>query len=575
MAQCDSYYARLRASRRLRLPNSAAYWAPDPRNALRVNRGALLEARRNALHLRRALLQGTSGQLRTRMIRAELNGLVRDHLERAEDLMRGLDRAEALASTLPTHQDKDDDGAGDGTPASQDNPGVAPVPGAYTITIAPGDMGFTVEEDIRAEFLEGLYAQPTVWLPSYGTWFIHLTQTAMQRRVFPKELRGRANFQNSTSLKLIREVLQTAAGATRDVFTDVRHLSDTNAALCLLNAYHCSQTNAPLPTTYAGLLEDMHTKLGMLTQRLKRECNAGVRFAFTYHVQNAKQRETLAPLNRDTKYPPDFFNAHGLYTVLQASGALGYMTRAAHAPNQEDRADLTYRIAGAVFGQDVPPFMAYQWNLRVGLVALEMLLMAYLLLETAQISASAGRRLQLRELLGDRYQSPDGQNGVGQGGGGQGQGQGQGPQRTPSLFYARGDAFQFFAEHYITPTLQHDPQTPASSLLPGLVLLALESAELGRTRVANSRYVSLTGRKFNELFDVINQKYIYMDPDGMLRARTTLRMAVEDGLAALMTRAAPVAACQEMMRNQFGVADDYDAMYFLVLGCLPIAVAVV
>lgn len=61
----------------------------------------------------------------------------------------------------------------------------------------------------------------------------------------------------------------------------------------------------------------------------------------------------------------------------------------------------------------------------------------------------------------------------------------------------------------------------------------------------------------------------------LLQAQTSLRVNVEDGLNILLSRLSPVTFATDMIKTQFGGGDDYDKIYFLILGCLPVVVAVV
>nr|QOW02501.1 UL25 [Tadarida gammaherpesvirus] len=420
----------------------------------------------------------------------------------------------------------------------------------YVITVAPGDPGFTVEKDFKLELITGLYSQPSQWLPSYGPWYTNMTGMAMQRRIFPKELKGNANFQNSTSLKLMTATLTTISSVTNDVFQDVRHLSDVNAGICLINGYYCLKTGTSLPTSYKEMLNDLDEKIELIVSDLKNDKSSD---EFTFNYSNNKQLETIAPLNKDMRYSVDFFSKHKIYNMFFQAGMFS-TTKSQQVPGKSDSSDIIFSITSAIFGENIPPFATYQWNLRVGLKTIETLILIYLILETSQISQNVNRRLQLHALLGNKFQRPT-------------------PQ-PPSMFFKRGQTFAFLMENYLVPSLINNPQASTSFLFPGMVLIAIESNDIGNNDTGR-RFVNLTGRKFNEIFEIINQRFMIYDPVALLQAQTAIRLVVENGLNTLLTKASPATSCSEIIRTQFGGVDDYDKLYFLVLGCLPVTVAVV
>lgn len=94
-----------------------------------------------------------------------------------------------------------------------------------------------VAGSLAQTLLGNLYGNINQWVPSFGPWYRTMSANAMQRRVFPKQLRGNLNFTNSVSLKLMTEVVAVLEGTTQDFFSDVRHLPDLQAALILSVAY--------------------------------------------------------------------------------------------------------------------------------------------------------------------------------------------------------------------------------------------------------------------------------------------------------------------------------------------------
>ncbi|ALE14730.1 ORF19 [Felid gammaherpesvirus 1] len=522
-----------------------------PNKVLHINRDLLTETRRYALKYRRHVLEQHLSQVKKGLLRAELEALAQGHISTTQDVLQKLDTLESVTQHLsvkPIQSEKVNSlktapTAHTKYPTQRDKT-------SLIITIAPDDPSFHVESDFRGEFLSGLYTKQHQWLPAFGPWFTNMTDSAMQRRVFPRELRGNLNLQSSTSLKLMQAVLDTISNVTSDFFLDVRHLSDTNSALCLLNGYFYIKKNSPLPLTYVDLVSNLDEKIELLITDLKQNTQ-GTNFSFSY--SNPQQLETIAPLSKQNTYSTDFFQDHKLFHLLVTAGVLPSQTQSKASQNL----DVVYLITNTVFGADIPPFPVFQWNLRTGLIALEVLMLVYITLEVAQISTNtAHRRLQLATLLGGQIKTKDSQQ---------------------YKFLKRKQLFSFMCENYMIPTLQQNPQTPISSLFPGIILTAIEAVDVFDSHInkTNNHIINLSGKKYNEMFDIINQKYTFKDPQAILHAQTAFRLTIEKGLNLLLSSTNPSSAITKIISTEFGGGDDYDNLYFLILGCLPVSVAII
>ncbi|ARW78082.1 DNA packaging tegument protein UL25 [Common bottlenose dolphin gammaherpesvirus 1 strain Sarasota] len=544
------------------------FWAPRSSNVMYVNADHLSEVMRLA-RLQRALnvargVQGVTANLVCR----ELHQLATTRLAESSEILKDLDTLEKVVGDLVSGESRENEKFkkrrdGDAVDFPQDDPrGRAEDASDFLyITIAQGDPGFNVTGEFQQEFLNNMYMNTSQWLPAFGPWYHGLAAAAMQRRVFPRELRGDANFKNSVSLKLMREVVGTALRATADVYADLRHLSDTQAALCLLNAHFCLRTAHPLPQTLEDLVSSLEGKMEVLINDLKGPGPAGGNFDFTY--TRPQQRETLAPLNKSTSYDREFFAGHKIYQVLVEHGTLRQTPASPSAPHALPVPDYSYIIATRVFGENVPPFLNFQWNLRVGIAALEVLVLVYLVLEMAKLSPTGQRRLHLDVLLGPAFDPKP-------------------PQRhckdsglvTQPCVLKRGEVFSFLAKNYMLPLLSFMPLMPVSGLFPGVVLLALEAADV-RHMKAGQPYINLTGKKFNDILDIIAQRLLIRDSAALASAAASLRLRVEDGLSFLLSRTSPLTLANEIIQTHFGGYDSYDRLYFLVLGFLPATMAVV
>lgn len=472
--------------------------------------------------------------------------LARDQLSRLEEIERDISNLPQWAYTepLPIH-DKN-------IPPHQEQEvtHISNVPTShYIISIYPGDPSFTVETDLKTELIAKLYTQRNHWLPSYGPWYSALTAVAMQKRFFPKELKGNDNFHNSTSQKLMQAITSTLSGITEDLYVDVRHLSDTNAALCLLNAYCVMKGQAALPKTFQDLGKDLDLKLDILVHDLKQPGGFSTQgFQFTY--ENTIQTSTVAPVGKRDRYPLSFFQHHKLVQLFINAGVL---PRLDSEDTVQIHQDVIYVITNAIFGEDIPPFASYQWNLRVGIVALEYLILVHVLTENIHVRDPGNSRLNFKSLLGSSFQL------------------GQSDPLIQSTF-RRGQAFKHLSTNYIIPTITSDPQIPISKLFPGISILGLE---IQSHAPGHASIINLSGQKFSDIIDVITQQSMIKDAPQLLQSRVTLRFKVESGLARLLAQPSPRLTASDIIKTQFGGLDDYDRIYFLVLGFLPVTSPVI
>nr|QRE02502.1 putative portal-capping protein [Otarine gammaherpesvirus 4] len=565
-------------------PQHLAFWStPHPNNVLYIDAAEVAEVRRLAWIYRTHLTRQCYATTRKNLIEKELDKMGQEHVAHVDEIHREL---QALRAAYGTIQPNAADPPNLSSCANCNEDEVRPESGIHDNTthttissihldscaehkstelllvIAPGDPGFTVKEDLRMELVHQMYADRTQWLPSYGSWYREVTLAAMQRRGFPRELRGDANFKNSTSERLMRELIGTIVRTTDDVYSDTRHLPDTQAALCLLNAYYCTRVSVPPPQSAADLLANLDVKLETLVADLKswRDSTTNTNFEFTY--TRVQQRGTIAPINHDATYDRDFFSTNRLYQLLASHGVARIPTGTTRGgvlvgvKDSLQEPDMVYAITTHIFGPDIPPFANHQWNLRVGIVALQILILAFLILETTQPQRTgARRRLHLDTLLGSRFKR-------------------QQLSDSSSNMLRRSGTFSFLVRHYVAPMIAFAPHTPASALFPGVVLAALE-ARSATTSDPMRRYVNLTASKYNDVLEVITQRLLLKEPHALLAATTSLRLNAESGMSTLLSRASPASAMTDIIREQFGGCDDYDKLYFIVLGFLPVAVAVV
>ncbi|AAO12323.1 tegument protein [Porcine lymphotropic herpesvirus 3] len=534
-------------------PKGSSLWSPSPKHYLSIKPESLQRAKKAAMLYRNQLQNRQLNFIKAELIKTELANMVDAHLKNTSDIHHDLNQLKELTNRLTTESAGREDYSEpqsheEGISHSDKDNQVSDVAQVYTIMIAPGDSGFTFVKNLREEFLASLYTSPNIWLPSYGPWYASMTANAMQRRVFPKELRGSINFKHSTSLKLMTEVLNTVASANVDFYTDERHLSDFCAGLTIINAYFCKRTSASIPRDVSGLLENLGSKIDLLITDLKNLAPAG-NFKFT--IASNLHKTVIAPLGNDSKYSKDFFTGHKLYNLLLKSNVI-FMPDRIHTPGAVDGLDLMYAITSTIFSENIPPFLSYQFNLRIGIKAAEYMIIVYLILSNAQISIPDNRRLNLLTLLGSSFSQRD----------------------LKQTIFKKGQLFSFLVNQYVLPMLKFNPNISTSELFPGLVLVALETGDI-LSSDPERHFVNLAGTKYNKIFNIINHKMLFKDARELLRVKAELRVSLEEGLASIMSSVSPITTVSDVIKTQFGGGDDYDRLYFLVFACLPVSTAVI
>ncbi|AAM22119.1 tegument protein [Suid gammaherpesvirus 3] len=532
-------------------PKGSSLWSPSPRQYLSINPDWLKDAKKVATIHRTRLQNRQFNLIKAQLIKAELDNMLEIHLKNTNSINHDLDTLKEFTNMLTLNTNNDALSAHrlrqDNSHSDEEQSSNLKNTHVYTVTLVPGDSGFTFVKNLREEFIASLYTSPNIWLPSYGPWFASMTANAMQRRVFPKELKGSTNLKNSTSLKLMVEILNTVASINVDVYSDERHMSDLCAGLTIINAYFCKTTLSPYPKTIQDLLDNLGLKIDHLIGDLKKLSPPG-NFKFT---TTNLQRTSIAPVANEAKYSRDFFSGHKIYNILLKSNVIFSLDRT-RVPGLTDGLDVIYAITSTIFSENIPPFIAYQFNLRIGIKAVEYLILIYLILNNAQISIPENRRLNLRTLLGSMFTQGD----------------------LKQTVFKKGQIFSFLVTNYIYPMLQFYPNISTSELFPGLVLVALETGDMINVD-PEKHFVNLAGVKYNKLFNVINQKISFKDPRELLMARAELRLSLEDGLASILSSVSPITIISDIIKTQFGGNDDYDRLYFLVFACLPVSTAVV
>nr|ABO48399.1 DNA packaging tegument protein UL25 [Wood mouse herpesvirus] len=513
------------------------YLIPNPQNTLRIDAEALAETRRLAARAWDLKYHMIKQGMHQRMLRAELDNL--EILEKGHSAALTTNLS-LLANTLLD------------LPATPESPrgkekGLPPpsrveprTEGVYTVTVYPGDPAFEIQDSLPQKIWPMLYLHQQRWLPSYGPWHIRFTSSAMQLRNFPRNLRGQANFQNSMSLKLITSLTDVISRISLDFYSDLRHLSDTMSALCLMTAYYSEKTQTPLPTNLQELLGNITAKVTLLVRDLKRAAaNKGFNF-------NKNHSSLLPP--QGGVYSNDFFQEHALYALFRTAGML-----ASSSSSEYPKADSVLAITAAVFGDNIPPFAAYQWNLRSGLQALESFILLFLLLDV-NVPPASNKRLHLETLLGESYSKGS-----------------RPPTHRPGPLDSGGSVFNFLIESFLVPTLLHRPTTNMSALFPGLYLVQLEFSAGASTPHA----IHLADVKFREIFNILIQSNVFQDSQELIRAKQALRIRCEAGSGNLLESLSPGTTMRDIIRKEFMAQDVYDFVYFCVLGALPVTVAVV
>ncbi|ADW24360.1 tegument protein [Cricetid gammaherpesvirus 2] len=527
-----------------RAPNmtGATYWAPSPRNILHLDPNTLNQGSVLADQLWDKQVLEHQTRVKNNLLRIELDHVEHSQLTLNRDLEHGLAAVSEYLRGINPENPKNVIVPGPCPSPQEESPPLRP----HTVLIFPGDPGFQVTDTIQANIWPLLYMQQQKWLPSFGPWYSRLTTLAMQKRAFPRELRGSANFQNSMSLKLMQTVSNTICNITSDFYSDARNLPDSMAALCLLSAYACKTLKTAPPATVSDLLGDIPQKVQVLVSDLKK-CKGPFRFS----PNSREYANSLAPPRQEGRYNAGFFDNHSLYNLLVREQIL--VPPESAAPPQTD---ILFTITASIFDGEIPPFMSHQWNLRAGLTALSHIILLYLLLESPSGPfLSPHPRLNLQTLLGDSFKQPH-----------------TSASRFALLQGSNKDhLFSFLITNYMKPVLVSAPTTPMSKIFPGIYILTLEAGQPARP---TAPFVPLGGTSYAHIFEIISQSMVIKNMLELVHHKSLLRMTCETGSGVLLEAASPQTVMRDILNIHFMGVDAYDAVYFSVLGALPVTVAV-
>ncbi len=124
--------------------------------------------------------------------------------KRAEEIRQDLDAVVAFSDGLESMQVRSPSTGGRSAPAPPSPSPAQPFTrltgnAQYAVSISPTDPPLMVAGSLAQTLLGNLYGNINQWVPSFGPWYRTMSANAMQRRVFPKQLRGNLNFTNSVS----------------------------------------------------------------------------------------------------------------------------------------------------------------------------------------------------------------------------------------------------------------------------------------------------------------------------------------------------------------------------------------
>ncbi len=446
-------------------------WAPSLRNSLRVSPEALELAEREAERRWDRCAQ----VLKNRLLRVELDGIMRDHLARAEEIRQDLLELgpESLEKIIADLKAKSPGGnfmiLTSGNKEARQS--IAPLnrqaaypPGTfadnkiYNLFVGAGLLPTTAalnvpgaagrDRDLVYRIANQIFGEDVPPFSSHQ-WNLRVGLAALEALMLVYTLCETANLAEAATRRLHLSSLLPQAMQRRKPAVASAGMPESSGW-------------RPLPASREELLELGPESLEKIIADLKAKSPGGNFMILT--SGNKEARQSIAPLNRQAAYPPGTFADNKIYNLFVGAGLLP-TTAALNVPGAAGRdRDLVYRIANQIFGEDVPPFSSHQWNLRVGLAALEALMLVYTLCETANLAEAATRRLHLSSLLPQAMQ-----------------------RRKPAMasagmpgaypvqtLFRHGELFRFIWAHYVRPTVAADPQASISSLFPGLVLLALE-----------------------------------------------------------------------------------------------------
>ncbi|UHJ15532.1 UL25 DNA packaging virion protein [Bovine alphaherpesvirus 5] len=407
----------------------------------------------------------------------------------------------------------------------------------------------------------------------FGTWYRTLQDRLIAER--PLATRGMDYRDGRMSRTFMAAAVAALQSSGRMYVGNRAYSAFECAVLCLHLAHRATVGGARSPVTFVGLVEQLPAYLDALARAIDEGAARRVQYAFDF--ERLPRGQFQAPGGGAGRYERGALEAHAVVAALQRlrvlpaiPGALGGGGAApARAADADGVAyvDDVHRAAGAFLARAQNLFLAEDQSLlRATVDAITALLLVRRLLWNGNVYAD---KLRNNFQIGTLVPGAAAPGEVARGADG-------GPDGAVGA--RSGDAnLTFLCTRYVARVYEACPEVEVTQLFPGAAALALD-ALAPRSAAGAPRAISVAGGRHQGgllrlvALELENRHRAAPAPVvEVVAAHDAVALQYERGLGVLMQQPRLRRALDETRRlSQFNVASDYDLLYFLCLGFVPL-----
>ncbi|AVT50620.1 DNA packaging tegument protein UL25 [Cervid alphaherpesvirus 3] len=457
----------------------------------------------------------------------------------------------------------------------EDGPGAPEAARARRVQIAKNDPPLEYDTSLAADLLAMVYTARAGGGSAgivFGTWYRTLQDRLIAER--PLATRG-MDYRDGRMSRTFMAAAVAALQSSGRMYVGNRAYSAFECAVLCLHLAHRATVGSPqYPVTFVGLVGQLPAYLDALARAIDEGAARRVQYAFD--LERLPRGQFQAPGGGAGRYERGALEAHAVVAALQRlrvlpaiPGALGGGAAPARAADADGVAyvDDVHRAAGAFLARAQNLFLCEDQSLlRAAVDAITALLLVRRLLWNGNVYAD---KLRNNFQIGTLVPGAAAPWEVARGADG-------GPDGAVGA--RSGDAnLAFLCAHYVARVYEACPEVEVTQLFPGAAALALD-ALAPRGAAGAPRAISVAGGRHQGALlrlvalELENRHRAAPAPVvEVVGAHDAVALQYERGLGVLMQQPRVRRALDEARRlSQFNVASDYDLLYFLCLGFVPL-----
>ncbi|SCO83558.1 DNA packaging tegument protein UL25 [Spheniscid alphaherpesvirus 1] len=443
------------------------------------------------------------------------------------------------------------------------------------VQISKNDSPLRYDSNLPVDFLSMVYVGRGAGGSSgvlFGTWYRALQDCLIAEH--PTATRS-IDYRDSRMSKTFMTTAVVSLQSCGRLYVGARHYSAFECAVLCLYLTHRAivphESHENNPVSFSGLVERLSLYIDTLSVRIS---NCGSRLCYRYNADKLP-RGQFAAVSTNGRYERGALDGHIVLATLISLKVLpsypGAIPR--EGPSREIDADYhayvddVNRAASAFLGRAQNLFlMEDQTLLRATINTITALLLLRRLLWNGNVYAD---KLKNSFQLGTLIPGAIASDGICRGADG-------GLPR--GMVKSNSNNLSFICQQYVLPLYRADNSVEVSQLFPGLVALCLDAQSLRAQGAVNRHVLDVSTRKYQ----IGLTRLIALELENRSRAFTTpihevigthdaVALQYEHGLGLLMQQPRLKSALEENRRlTQFNVTSDYDLLYFVCLGFIPL-----